>query len=46
MIDDRKDCASTPAEVANAIVYLAGDAASATNGAAVRVDGGVVRSIA
>jgi NAD(P)-dependent dehydrogenase (short-subunit alcohol dehydrogenase family) len=36
---------ATPAEVANAIVYLASDAASATNGAAVRVDGGVVRSI-
>ena len=34
-----------PAEVANMIVYLASAAASATNGAAVRVDGGVVRSI-
>jgi NAD(P)-dependent dehydrogenase (short-subunit alcohol dehydrogenase family) len=32
-------------EVANMIVYLASTAASATNGAAVRVDGGVVRSI-
>jgi NAD(P)-dependent dehydrogenase (short-subunit alcohol dehydrogenase family) len=37
---------ATPAEVANMIVYLASAAASATNGASVRVDGGVVRSIA
>jgi NAD(P)-dependent dehydrogenase (short-subunit alcohol dehydrogenase family) len=36
---------ATPREIANLIVYLASDAASATNGAAVRVDGGVVRSI-
>ena len=36
---------ATPAEVANMIVYLASAAASATNGAAVRVDGGVVRSV-
>ena len=36
---------ATPAEVANMIVYLASAAASATNGAAVRADGGVVRSI-
>jgi len=36
---------ATPQEVANAIVYLASTAASATNGTAVRVDGGVVRSI-
>jgi NAD(P)-dependent dehydrogenase (short-subunit alcohol dehydrogenase family) len=36
---------ATPAEVANMIVYLASAAASATNGAQVRVDGGVVRSI-
>jgi NAD(P)-dependent dehydrogenase (short-subunit alcohol dehydrogenase family) len=36
---------ATPAEVANLIVYVAGDAASGTNGAALRVDGGVVRSI-
>lgn len=35
----------TPEEIANAIVYLSSRAASATNGAAVRVDGGVVRSI-
>jgi NAD(P)-dependent dehydrogenase (short-subunit alcohol dehydrogenase family) len=34
-----------PEEVANVIVYLSSTAASATNGAAVRVDGGVVRSI-
>ncbi|MGC4043198.1 MAG: SDR family oxidoreductase [Armatimonas sp.] len=36
----------TPAEVANLIVYTASEAASATNGAALLVDGGVVRSIA
>lgn len=36
---------ATPEEVANLIVYVASDAASATNGAALRVDGGVVRSI-
>ena len=36
---------ASPEEVANAIVYLASARASATNGAAVRVDGGVVRSI-
>lgn len=33
-------------EVANMVVYLCSDQASATTGAAVRVDGGVVRSIA
>jgi NAD(P)-dependent dehydrogenase (short-subunit alcohol dehydrogenase family) len=32
-------------EVANMIVYVASEAASATNGAALRVDGGVVRAI-
>lgn len=32
-------------EIANMIVYLGSRAASATNGAALRVDGGVVRSI-
>jgi NAD(P)-dependent dehydrogenase (short-subunit alcohol dehydrogenase family) len=32
-------------EVANMVVYLASPRASATNGAAVRVDGGVVRAI-
>jgi len=36
---------ATPEEVANMIVYVASAAASATNGASVRVDGGVVRSI-
>ncbi len=35
-----------PEEVANAVVYLASEQASATTGAAVRVDGGVVRAIA
>ena len=34
-----------PEEVASMIVYLGSRAASATNGAAVRVDGGVVRSV-
>jgi NAD(P)-dependent dehydrogenase (short-subunit alcohol dehydrogenase family) len=36
---------ASPDEVANMIIYIASKAASATNGAAVRVDGGVVRSI-
>lgn len=36
---------ATPEEVASMIVYVGSRAASATNGAAVRVDGGVVRSI-
>jgi len=35
-----------PEEVAPMVVYLSSPLASATNGAAVRVDGGVVRSIA
>jgi NAD(P)-dependent dehydrogenase (short-subunit alcohol dehydrogenase family) len=35
----------TPDEVANMVVYLCSPLASATNGAALRVDGGVVRSI-
>lgn len=35
----------TPEEVASMIVYLGSRAASGTNGAAVRVDGGVVRSV-
>jgi NAD(P)-dependent dehydrogenase (short-subunit alcohol dehydrogenase family) len=34
----------TPEEVANMIVYAASEAASATNGAALRVDGGVIRA--
>jgi NAD(P)-dependent dehydrogenase (short-subunit alcohol dehydrogenase family) len=36
---------ATPEEVANLVVYLASEQASATTGAAVRVDGGVVRAI-
>jgi len=36
---------ATVEEIANLIVYVASAAASATNGAALRVDGGVVRSI-
>jgi NAD(P)-dependent dehydrogenase (short-subunit alcohol dehydrogenase family) len=36
---------ATVEEVANMIVYVCSAAASATNGAALRVDGGVVRSI-
>jgi NAD(P)-dependent dehydrogenase (short-subunit alcohol dehydrogenase family) len=36
----------TPDEIANMIVYIASEAASATTGASVRVDGGVLRSIA
>jgi NAD(P)-dependent dehydrogenase (short-subunit alcohol dehydrogenase family) len=36
----------TPDEVANMVVYLCSPLASATNGAALRVDGGVLRSIA
>jgi NAD(P)-dependent dehydrogenase (short-subunit alcohol dehydrogenase family) len=37
---------ATPEEVANMVVYLCSPQASATTGAALRVDGGVVRSIA
>jgi len=36
---------ASPAEVAAMIVYVCSTAASATTGAALRVDGGVVRSI-
>jgi NAD(P)-dependent dehydrogenase (short-subunit alcohol dehydrogenase family) len=36
----------TPDEVANLVVYICSPLASATNGAALRVDGGVLRSIA
>jgi NAD(P)-dependent dehydrogenase (short-subunit alcohol dehydrogenase family) len=37
---------ATPEEVANMVVYVCSRQASATTGAALRVDGGVVRSIA
>ena len=36
---------ATPEEVANMVVYVCSPQASATNGAALRVDGGVVRTI-
>lgn len=36
---------ATPAEVASLVAYVASPRSSATNGAALRVDGGVVRSI-
>lgn len=36
---------ATPQEVANLVVYVTSPKASATNGASLRVDGGVVRSI-
>ena len=36
---------ATPDEVANMVVYICSPLASATNGAALRVDGGVIRSI-
>lgn len=36
---------ATPEEVAHLVVYVCSEAASATNGAALRVDGGVVRAI-
>ena len=35
---------ATPEEVANLVVYISSPQASATNGAALRVDGGVVRA--
>jgi NAD(P)-dependent dehydrogenase (short-subunit alcohol dehydrogenase family) len=37
---------ATIEEIANMVVYVASKEASATNGAALRVDGGVVRAIA
>lgn len=37
---------ATPEEVANMVVYVSSPQASATNGAALRVDGGVVKHIA
>ena len=36
---------ATPEEVANMICYVCSPASSATNGAALRVEGGIVRSI-
>jgi NAD(P)-dependent dehydrogenase (short-subunit alcohol dehydrogenase family) len=36
---------ATPEEVANMVVYVCSTQASATNGATLRVDGGVVRTI-
>jgi NAD(P)-dependent dehydrogenase (short-subunit alcohol dehydrogenase family) len=36
---------ATPREVANMVVYLSSPLASATNGAAIRADGGVVKTI-
>jgi len=36
---------ATPEEVANLVVYVCSPLASATNGAALRVDGGVVRTV-
>jgi NAD(P)-dependent dehydrogenase (short-subunit alcohol dehydrogenase family) len=36
---------ATSEEVANLVAYVASPLSSATNGAALRVDGGVVRSI-
>ena len=36
---------STVEEIASMVIYLAGEASSATNGAAMRVDGGVVKAI-
>jgi enoyl-[acyl-carrier-protein] reductase (NADH) len=38
--------ATTTDEVASMVTYLCSEAASATTGASIRVDGGVVRSIA
>ena len=37
---------ATPEEVANMVVYVCSPQAWATTGAALRVDGGVIRSIA
>jgi NAD(P)-dependent dehydrogenase (short-subunit alcohol dehydrogenase family) len=37
---------ATSEEVANPVVYLCSEVASATTGSAIRVDGGVIRSIA
>jgi NAD(P)-dependent dehydrogenase (short-subunit alcohol dehydrogenase family) len=40
------ECVATPEEVASMVVYVASPQASATTGAALRVDGGVVDTIA
>ncbi|MBL8628859.1 MAG: SDR family oxidoreductase [Rhodospirillaceae bacterium] len=37
---------SSPEEVANLVVYVASEQASSTNGASLRVDGGIVRTVA
>ena len=37
---------ATTEEVANMVIYVCSEQASATNGAALRVDGGVLRQIA
>jgi NAD(P)-dependent dehydrogenase (short-subunit alcohol dehydrogenase family) len=37
---------ASPDEVAHMIVYIASPLSSATNGAALRVDGGVVKTVA
>ena len=36
---------ASPEEIANLVTYLCGEGAAATTGSAIRVDGGVVRSI-
>jgi len=41
-----EDIAKIPDEVANMIIYVGSEQASATSGAALRVDGGVVRFVA
>jgi NAD(P)-dependent dehydrogenase (short-subunit alcohol dehydrogenase family) len=37
---------ATPEEIANMVIYLASKESSATNGAALRVDGGIIQTIA
>jgi NAD(P)-dependent dehydrogenase (short-subunit alcohol dehydrogenase family) len=36
---------TTPEEIANMVVYVCSELSSATNGAALRADGGVVRAV-